>query len=132
MPIHQVFPQQYQAQLDQKVDKIKTAFDHFNLPEIEVFASPSSHYRLRAEFKIWHEDGRAHYAMFEPGERKRPFIIDSFPVASHQINELMRLLLTAINDQPILRQRLFQMEFLTILLRAALVSLIYHKKLDDD
>src|SRR5690625_6836590 len=76
MSIHQVFPQQYQAQLDQKVDKIKTAFDHFNLPEIEVFASPSSHYRLRAEFKIWHEDGCAHYAMFEPGERKRPFIID--------------------------------------------------------
>lgn len=132
MSIHQVFPQQYQAQLDQKVDKIKTAFDHFNLPEIEVFASPSSHYRLRAEFKIWHEDGRAHYAMFEPGERKRPFIIDSFPVASHKINELMPLLLTAINEQPILRQRLFQMEFLTTLSGDALVSLIYHKKLDDD
>src|SRR5690625_5803002 len=70
--------------------------------------------------------------MFEPGERKRPFIIDSFPVASHKINELMPLLLTAINEQPILRQRLFQMEFLTTLSGDALVSLIYHKKLDDD
>src|SRR5690625_7692640 len=70
--------------------------------------------------------------MFEPGERKRPFIIDSFPVASHKINELMPLLLTAINEQPILRQRLFQMEFLTTVSGDALVSLMYHKKRDDD
>src|SRR5690625_8049375 len=44
----------------------------------------------------------------------------------------MQVVLTAINEQPILRQRLFQMEFLTTLSGDALVSLIYHKKLDDD
>lgn len=131
MSIHQVFPQQYQQQLSHKIDEIKTTFAHFNLPELEVFASPTSHYRMRAEFKIWHQDGRAHYAMFEPGKGKRPIIIDSFPVASHKINELMPVLLTAINEQPVLRERLFQMEFLTTLSGDALVSLIYHKTLDD-
>lgn len=131
MSIHQVFPQQYQQQLEQKVNEIKATFSHFNLPDIDVFASPTSHYRMRAEFRIWHQDGRAHYAMFEPGERKQPFVIDSFPVASHKINELMPQLLAAINEQPILHERLFQMEFLTTLSGDALVSLIYHKKLDD-
>lgn len=131
MSIHQVYPEQYQQQLSEKVSEIKATFGHFQLPEIEVYASPASHYRMRAEFKIWHQEGQAHYAMFEPGERKRPILIDSFPVASHKINELMPRLMAAINEQSVLRQRLFQMEFLTTLSGDALVSLIYHRKLDD-
>ncbi|MDQ2078018.1 tRNA (uridine(54)-C5)-methyltransferase TrmA [Marinimicrobium sp. ABcell2] len=131
MPINRVFPQQYQEQLNDKVSRIKEDFSPFNPPEIEVFSSPKSHYRMRAEFKIWHEGDRAHYAMFEPGEYKRPFVIDEFPVASQKINELMPVLLEAVNADPLLRQRLFQMEFLTTLSGDALVSLIYHKKLDD-
>jgi tRNA (uracil-5-)-methyltransferase len=131
MPIDRVFPEQYQQQLNEKIKQIKEDFAHFNLPDIEVFASPESHYRMRAEFKIWHEGDRAHYAMFKPGEYKRPFVIDEFPVASRKINELMPVLLDAINADPLLRQRLFQMEFLTTLSGDALVSLIYHKKLDD-
>jgi tRNA (uracil-5-)-methyltransferase len=54
------------------------------------------------------------------------------PVGSAQINQLMPLLLAAIHREPVLRQRLFQVEFLTTLSGQALVTLVYHKKLKDD
>ena len=48
-------------QKDWKTDRTFTAF--FNAPEIAVFDSPTSHYRMRAEFRIWHDRRRflSHY-----------------------------------------------------------------------
>ena len=131
MAIHQVFPDQYDAQLNQKVARLKEDFARFNLPEIDVFSSPEKHYRLRAEFKMWQDDGQVNYAMYQPGEYKKPFLIDDFPVASEQINRLMPELLAAINADPILRLKLFQVEFLTTLSGEALITLLYHKRLDE-
>lgn len=130
--IHQVFPEQYDQQLNDKVARLRADFAHFELPEIAVFESPASHYRLRAEFKMWQENNRAHYAMYQPGEYKKPFVIDTFPVASKRINALMGPLLDAINSDPLLRVRLFQVEFLTTLSGDALITLLYHKRLDED
>ncbi|ROQ20005.1 tRNA (uracil-5-)-methyltransferase [Marinimicrobium koreense] len=131
MAIHQVFPDQYDAQLNQKVARLKEDFARFDLPEIDVFSSPEKHYRLRAEFKMWQDDGQVNYAMYQPGEYKKPFLIDDFPVASEQINRLMPELLAAINADPILRLKLFQVEFLTTLSGEALITLLYHKRLDE-
>ncbi|UZJ45291.1 tRNA (uridine(54)-C5)-methyltransferase TrmA [Marinimicrobium sp. C6131] len=131
MAIHQVFPEQYDAQLNQKLARLKEDFARFDLPEIDVFSSPETHYRLRAEFKMWQEDGQVNYAMYQPGEYKKPFLIEDFPVASEQINQLMPELLTAINADPVLRLKLFQVEFLTTLSGEALITLLYHKRLDD-
>jgi len=132
MAIHQVFPDQYDAQLSQKVARLKEDFARFDLPEIDVFSSPDKHYRLRAEFKMWQDGGQVNYAMYQPGEYKKPFLIDDFPVASEQINRLMPELLAAINADPILRLKLFQVEFLTTLSGEALITLLYHKRLDED
>src|SRR5690606_27799509 len=63
---------------------------------------------------------------------KKPFVIDTFPVASKRINALMGPLLDAINSDPLLRVRLFQVEFLTTLSGDALITLLYHKRLDED
>lgn len=131
MAIHQVFPEQYEPQLEQKLTQLKRDFARFTLPEIEVFRSPPEHYRLRAEFKIWHEGDRADYAMYQPGEYKKPFLIKDFPVASRLINDLMPPLLSAVNADPLLRHKLFQVEFLTTLSGEALITLLYHKKLDE-
>ncbi len=132
MAIHAVFPEQYQQQLDEKIDWLKGEFQAFTPPELEVFHSQPEHYRMRAEFKMWQQDGRAHYAMYKPGEYKKPYIIDSFPVGSELINQLMPRLLNAINAEPLLRERLFQTEFLTTLSGEALITLIYHKPLKED
>lgn len=131
MAINQVFPENYQQQLDEKAARISEQFRAFSPPSLEIFPSPVSHYRMRAEFKIWHEDGRAHYAMYQPGEYKRPFIIQDFPVGNHRINELMPKLITAVNGNDLLSRRLFQVEFLTTLTDEAVVTLIYHRPLDE-
>tara|TARA_B100000446_G_scaffold1413_3_gene1434 strand:- start:4816 stop:5907 length:1092 start_codon:yes stop_codon:yes gene_type:complete len=132
MAINQVFPDQYQQQLDDKAERIRRQFEPFFSAELDIYASPTSHYRMRAEFKIWHEDNIASYAMYEPGEYKRPFTITDFPVGSNQINQLMPTLLAAINEDELLARRLFQVEFLTTLSGEAVISLIYHKPLNDD
>ena len=46
-----------------------------------MFDSPREHYRMRAEFRLWREDGRRHYAMFAPGDKHTPILLDDFPIA---------------------------------------------------
>lgn len=132
MAINEVFPEQYQTQLDEKAARITAQFASFQPPSLEVFPSQPSHYRMRAEFKIWHENNVANYAMYQPGEYKKPFIIDAFPVGNHLINELMPKVLSAVNAEELLSKRLFQVEFLTTLSDEAVITLIYHRPLSDD
>ncbi|MEO0443295.1 MAG: tRNA (uridine(54)-C5)-methyltransferase TrmA, partial [Pseudomonadota bacterium] len=89
-----------------------------------------SHYRLRAEFKIWHQGCVAHYAMTHP-ETKKPVFITDFPVANLAINQLMPPLLEAINTSDILRKKCFQVEFLSTLNGDTLITMIYHKPLSE-
>ncbi len=132
MAINDVYPEQYQSQLDEKAERLSTQFNAFNAPQLDIFPSETSHYRMRAEFKIWHEDQSANYAMYEPGEYKRPFIIEQFPVGNRYINELMPKVLAAVNEDTLLSRRLFQIEFLTTLTNEAVLSLIYHRPLCDE
>ena len=124
-------PQLYPAQLDAKQARFNKTLEGLRYPEIEVFDSAPSQFRMRAEFRIWHEDGRAHYAMNRAGE-KRPYIIDSFPIGGPLINKLMTPLIDAINAVPILSRKLFCAEFLTTLSGEVLVTLIYHRPVDEE
>lgn len=121
----------YESQLQQKIEFTQAEFLEFHPPQLEVFPSPSSHFRMRAEFKIWHQDDACHYAMYAPGEYKKPFKIDEFSIGSKTICALMPKLLEQLNKSEILRRKLFQVEFLTTTHGSALVTLIYHKPLND-
>ncbi len=125
-----VNPEEYQAQFTQKIHQLREGFKTLRLPDIELHESPPIHYRMRAEFRIWHEQQRAHYAMSYPGG-KNTYIIEDFPAGSRLINSLMPLLLEAVNTSEVLSRRLFTAEFLTTLSGDALITLIYHKALDD-
>jgi len=47
----------YQQQLSAKTEHLKELFSEFGeLPNLEVFPSPPEHYRMRAEFRVWHDD----------------------------------------------------------------------------
>lgn len=120
----------YEQQLDEKLTSLQNQFAFFRLPHIEVFRSEISHYRMRAEFRIWHKGERSDYVMFDPAT-KQPYTITGFPVGSQLMNELMAPLMEAINASEILRHKLFQIDFLTSLSNEALVTLIYHKPLND-
>ena len=124
-------PTSYTQQLDEKVARLRALLAPFDAPEPAVFDSPREHYRLRAEFRLWREDGQRHYAMFAPGEKHVPILIDSFPIASQRINELMPRLKAAWQADAALSTKLFQVEFLTTLDGDAMVTLCYHRPLDE-
>ncbi|MDH4656604.1 MULTISPECIES: tRNA (uridine(54)-C5)-methyltransferase TrmA [unclassified Pseudomonas] len=126
-------PAAYAAQLTEKTQRLKALLAPFNAPEPEVFESPREHYRLRAEFRLWRETGNEtrHYAMFEAGDKFTPILIEDFPIASRRINELMPRLKAGWQASQVLSFKLFQVEFLTTLAGDALITLCYHRPLDE-
>ncbi|WP_213875403.1 tRNA (uridine(54)-C5)-methyltransferase TrmA [Pseudomonas sp. dw_358] len=124
-------PADYERQLQEKVARLRELLAPFAAPEPQVFDSPREHYRLRAEFRLWREDGQRHYAMFAPGEKHVPILIEDFPIASARINELMPRLKAAWQSNAALSNKLFQVEFLTTLDGDAMVTLCYHRPLDE-
>jgi len=131
MSAPQFDPATYDAQLAEKAARLVELLAPFDAPAPEVFDSPREHYRLRTEFRLWREDGQRHYAMFEPGDKHTPILIDSFPIASRRINELMPQLKAAWQASETLSFKLFQVEFLTTLSGDALITLAYHRPLDE-
>jgi tRNA (uracil-5-)-methyltransferase len=96
-----------------------------------VFASEPLHYRLRAEFRIWHHGEQLDYAMFDPDNPRQPVLMADFPAASTAVCALMPRLRAALIASEALRARLFGAEFIATLSGEMLVTLIYHRKLDD-
>ncbi len=119
----------YQPQLDEKAQRIQTIFADFNTPALEVFASPAEHYRMRAEFRVWHEGEDLYYIMFDQTTREK-VRVDQFPVASRLINDVMPLLIEAIKLIRSLRHKLFQVDFLSTMSGEILVSMLYHRQLN--
>ncbi|MDO4435980.1 MAG: tRNA (uridine(54)-C5)-methyltransferase TrmA [Cardiobacteriaceae bacterium] len=113
--------------LAEKITYLKDLLKPFSPPEPEIYESPIEGYRMRCEFRIWHEGDFAYYTMFD--EQKRPQFINHFPIAHHHIQNLMQPLLKALCAEDILRHRLFQIDFHTTTLGDTLVTLIYHKVL---
>ena len=125
-----IHPDNYQAQLDQKQGEIEKLFREFSLPSFDIYTSEPLNYRQRAEFRIWHDGDELDYIMFN-SETKEKYKVKDFPVASALINSAMKALIREIKDKPILRHRLFQVDFLSTLSGELLISLLYHKQLDD-
>jgi tRNA (uracil-5-)-methyltransferase len=121
---------QYQQQLEEKQQRLSQMFSPYDVPELEVFESPEQHYRMRAEFRVWHEGEDLYYIMFNQETREK-YRVDQFPAASKLINELMPVLTEKMQHNDILRRKLFQVDFLSTLSGEVLVSLLYHRQLDD-
>eukprot|EP00798_Chlamydomonas_sp_ICE-L_P025748 gene25748-11411_t len=181
--------EEYQPQLQSKLEQLKMLYSDYPCPEMEVHESAPIHYRMRSEFCVWgtRPGETLNYVMFEkasaqalstdavaaeasasedeagpekaeekveekaegaeadpPAAKKKRFrgkkgvkkdaplrvVIESFPVASKLINELMALVMEQVREQSILKERLFQVNFHTSLIGEAMVTLLYHKKLD--
>ncbi|RAU17556.1 tRNA (uridine(54)-C5)-methyltransferase TrmA [Nitrincola tibetensis] len=131
MSVPHVDPALYDAQLQSKAERTQAQFSRFSPPALDVFASAKTHYRMRAEFRTWHEEDDLFYAMFEPGNNKQPIRIDQCPMVSARIESVMFDLLDAIRPVHELRHRLFQVDFLSTLSGELLVSLLYHRKIGD-
>ncbi|HQR59429.1 MAG TPA: tRNA (uridine(54)-C5)-methyltransferase TrmA [Azonexus sp.] len=129
MPLPSTDPDNYQALLAEKLAQFRLAFAPFAIPEPEVFPSAPEHYRLRAEFRVWHQDDELHYAMFDPENPKQPVMVDDFPMAAESICGLMPRLMARLRASQTLRGGLFQADFLATLSGELMVTLIYHRPL---
>ncbi len=132
MNIEAVNPEQYSALLVEKAAALRSQFVDFGPPELEVFASPVQHYRQRAEFRIWHDGDDLFYAMFAKGDNNTPIRIDRCPMVSVRIEALMFVLLERLKASSELSRRLFQVDFLSTLSGELLVTLLYHRPLQQD
>ena len=123
----------YQQQLEDKIARIRNQFNVFHPPELEIFESPEQHFRMRAEFRIWHTENDMFYAMFERDESQQKTVvrIDDFPIADQSINNLMPILLDALKADELLSRKLFEVHFLATLKGEMLVSLVYRAPLSE-
>ncbi|HGO5854942.1 TPA: tRNA (uridine(54)-C5)-methyltransferase TrmA [Mannheimia haemolytica] len=123
--------EQYSDLLAKKTENLTALLKPFNPPAIEVFASKPSHFRMRAEFRVWHEEGELYHIMFNP-ETKERYRVDSFPIASELINRMMTALLAEIKGNELLTRKLSQIDYLSTLSGEIAVSMLYHKSLNEE
>jgi len=126
----------YQEQLVQKEKRVSALLAPFYTESLEVFDSPDSHYRARSEFRIWHEGERCDYAMGKmpvDGVREKGALsIEECPKVIVPIEKRMWRLLEKINaSQEVLKKRLFAVEFLATTTDECLITMLYHRKLDE-
>jgi len=131
MPLSTIAPDNYKQLLDDKVQQIKRQFSPFQIPEPDVFESPTLAYRMRCEFRVWHDGEDLFHIMFNK-ETKQKVRIDYFPPASKLIDDVMQTLMKELKPNETLRRKLFQIDYLSTLSGEILVSLLYHKQLDDE
>ncbi len=121
----------YDVQLNGKINRVSTLLSPYYKGEIEIYKSPDEHYRARAEFRIWHTKNRCDYAM---GNITKDGIvrIDRCPKVSKHVERRMLPLLEMINNSDVLRRKLFGVEFLSTTTDKMLITLLYHKRLDNE
>lgn len=129
----------YEEQLNYKIAREKDRFSSlidFSKIALDIIKSKDSNFRNRAEFRVWWEKDENEqkdilsYAMND--FNKEILKIDSCEIVNEYIKNLMPKLLSELEKSMILSFRLFAIEFLVSSTSDMLVTLIYHKKLEDE
>ncbi|RDV24027.1 tRNA (uridine(54)-C5)-methyltransferase TrmA [Alteromonas aestuariivivens] len=121
----------YAEQLEEKVQRLSALLAPFSAPDLSVYESAPQHYRMRAEFRVWHDGDDLYHIMFDQ-QSKEKYRVDHFAPASRTINDMMQALLEQLKPSQVLRGKLFQIDYLTGLSGEIVVSLLYHKALDEN
>ncbi|MDD2292423.1 MAG: tRNA (uridine(54)-C5)-methyltransferase TrmA [Aliarcobacter sp.] len=130
-----LYDKSYEEQLNFKLQREKERFSDFTTMNFDIIKSEEKAFRNRAEFRIWWEkDGNGKeilsYAMND--FKKNILEINSCQIVSPQIQEIMPKLLDLLMSELTLSYKLFAVEFLGSSTNDMLVTLIYHKKLDEE
>lgn len=124
----------YEEQLKFKVDMETQRFKDLYSKKIDIIKSEDGNFRNRSEFRIWkvfNEDDTftLSYAMNDIEKNSLP--IDSCSMVSQTIANIMPKLLAEVSKIGFLYHKLFSCEFLSSTTEDILVTLIYHKRLDN-
>lgn len=130
-----LYDKNYDEQLNYKIQREKNRFTNLTTCDFDIIKSTPKNFRNRAEFRVWWEKDEQNnkdilsYAMND--FNKEILKIDSCEIVSEDIKNLMPKLLDELQKSMILSFRLFAIEFLVSSTSDMLVTLIYHKKLED-
>lgn len=121
----------YQNQLAKKYKTFKEMFKS-ELKDILIheFTSPEEGFRARGEFRLHREEGRVYLSMNAYGENNR-IKIETCRILLPILQDKLKILLEEINQNPILENKLYGIKVLSGLSNEVLITLIYHRKLDD-
>ncbi len=122
----------YNEQLEMKKNRLKEMFSEFDMPEVGVINGSDEHFRARAEFRVWHEGDKSFYAMRKRKEDGRGVIsIEECKIVDRAIYDVMAPLISEIEKNDNLRFKLYEIDFLSNSKGELIVTLIYHKKVDE-
>jgi tRNA (uracil-5-)-methyltransferase len=125
-----IYELSYEEELAQKKERVLGLLSPFDVQDLEVFSATPTQYRARSEFKIWHEGDTSSYAMGRL-DKKGAVNIAECPKVIVPIEKRMQPLLEKINGSKVLKHRLFSVEFLATTTDECLITMIYHRKLDE-
>ena len=117
----------YQLLFQKKRALFLETFPKFS--SIKYFQSPHCNFRFRTEFSLIREKGELFFAMTNNGKKEK---IETFPIVSQKIQDLMVPLLDKINGNLHISDKLFQVEFQCSRSDEVVITLIYHRKIDKD
>ena len=118
--------EKYEILFEKKKDHFSNIFNDATI--IDFFSSPFRAYRHRAEFGVIEVNKKLFYSMTVDGKKQK---IHSFPVASEKIQSLMEPLISKINKNLVISEKLFQIEFQSSRAEEIMITLIYHKFIDE-
>ena len=129
-----LYDKNYEEQLNFKLQREEERFKEFSNLPFDIIKSQAQNFRNRAEFRFWknyddEENPTISYAMNDFD--RKTLEIDSCQIVSTDISQLMPILLEKIENDETLRFKIYACEFLTSTTNDMLVTLIYHKKLDE-
>ncbi|WP_371195375.1 tRNA (uridine(54)-C5)-methyltransferase TrmA [Glaciecola sp. SC05] len=120
----------YKAQLLEKHNRLSSLLSPFFQESISTFESTPEGYRMRAEFRIWHDGDDSYHIMFDKNT-KLQYKVERLPAACALINDAMQSTIEFVKRHGALRKKLFQIDYLASTNKQLIVSLIYHKPLDE-
>jgi len=146
--VAQVYPELYEELLAEKVTILEQLIQDTvtnstststgsTIPPTEVFQSPRTAFRMRANFKIWRAGSNTtayttDYVMFERGDSRTPVQVVSYPMGSTTINTIMGPILEGIRSIGELREAINDIRFVTTTTGDALVTITYNRKIGDE
>ncbi len=129
-----LYEMNYDEQLEYKINTEKERFSNFTNCDFDIIKSGEENFRNRAEFRIWKsfdKDDKPTLSYAMNDFDKNPLCIDECQIVSSDIKNLMPKLLAKIQQDEELSFKIFSCEFLNSLKGDMLVTLIYHKKLEE-
>ena len=127
---------EYETDLNRKTTVVQQLLaEHLAKDGVEMDVVPSPellHYRHRLRFELRHaENETIQYIVMDP-ESQTWVPVQTYPIASQRINQLMSDLQAALAEEDKLRWRAFQVELLSNTAGDALAMIMYHRRLDDE